>query len=659
MCVDSSFSREIIFASAHGYQIIVISQGLADGRVESATRRFIAGPSPEEIDADIASRRAKLIEWSRYASGRDHPKYRPYDYLAFTARDGCGPPDWPAYMANLGAMGLAGQPEFEMFALPPLVRYLYMFGHCLSEAQRQFLVTGLAGTRRSLFAHGTLNHMIIQASSWYLLAQYFPNTTWTDADGTRYSSNQVMDRIKTLLAKRNWRFFQTGHYELLSPTYSLTNLFPLLNLVDFATDPEVVRRADAEASLEVMLLKAHSFHGVIMPPLTRRNVDQTNAPLPDKWPSFPAIGQHILWYYFGEPAADRYDFIQAQREPFYAIMLALSSWRPPLAAWWMPAEEYVVRYVTPDFSLWDEPAPPVAFGDTYIGRNYALATGNMIFDPLHYNTHNQTFAVAWRSGNRRNLLECQHPYWRSDNGEDAWLTDFWSPFVQTFRLDKHRAVLLASIPRADPWTEGVEERFWVERDGHKDALIQMVQCRIPREVDEFVLDGQWAFIRHGSTFVALGVLKGVPELADALPAALEAEFRVLKVREAKTALFVFVEDDGGSFENFRERAKAAAPSYDDTAPSVTASDARGRSVTVRFQTPSKNSERAGYWLALPEVSVNGVVRHCRDTPAFKTPFLKLAEGSLSLEGPGALKLTGAPQAVATRRVGEGSHHTSR
>jgi hypothetical protein len=213
--------------------------------------------------------------------------------------------------------------------------------------------------------------------------------------------------------------------------------------------------------------------------------------------------------------------------------------------------------------------------------------------------------------------------------------------VQTYRLDNHRAVLLASIPRADPWTERVEERFWVERDGHKDALIQMVQCRIPREVDEFVLDGQWAFIRHGATFVALGALKGLPELANALPAALETEFRVLKVREAKTALFVFVEDDGGSFENFRERAKAAAPSYDDTEPSVTASDEMVRSVTVRFQTPSKNPEREGYWLTLPEVSVNGVLQHYRDKPVFDTPFLKLADGVLSVEGPGAFELRGA------------------
>jgi len=617
------------------------SGGAKTGATQSRTEE---SARIKAIDAAIAARRQQLIEWSQSASNTQDPKYRPYDILAATARDGCGGPERAGYMADLGKMGLTDTTKpfrFEMFALPPLVRYLYMYGQCMSDAQKEALLRGLSTTRRRLSAHGTLNHMMMQDSSWYLLAQYFPDARWTDWDGKQYSSAEVMALEKRLLLKRDWRFFQTGSQEMLSPTYSLTNLFPLPNLIDFAKDPEVAERARNEASLEVLLLKAHSFHGEIMPPYIRRNVDQTNAPLPDGWQTFPSIGQHTLWYYFGEPASGSYDFFQHTREPNFAIMLALSSWRPPLAAWTMPDGGYTVRYVTPDFSHFDDPAKPVAYGDTYIGHDYALATGNMIFDPKHYNDHNQTFAVAWKSDARRNLLECQQPYWRSNEGEDAWTTDFWSPFVQTVRIDNQRAVLLASIPERDPWTVDVEGRFWTERDRHKDALIQMVQCRIPRAVDQTVVEKQWTFFRSGKVYVALGSLKGDFETSKSgLSKQLASNFHVVKLRAARTALFVMVDDSGGSFKAFQRCAKSAAPSYDDTAPAVSTRDAAGRQMRIRFVPPAPDAERAGYWRSLPEVTVNGVVQTYRDAPVFETPFLKLEDGELHVNGPDGLELRG-------------------
>jgi hypothetical protein len=277
-------------------------------------------------------------------------------------------------------MGLSDSTKpipFEMFALPPLVRYLYMYGHCMSEAQKTYLIKGLSGTPRGLFApHGTLNHMILQGSTWYLLAQYFPDTTWTDLEGKKYTSAQVMAGLKELFTRRDWRFFQTSHGEMFSTTYGLTNLYPLLDLIDFANDPAVAKQANSEASLEVLLLKANSFHGIIMPPITRRNDDQTNAPLPEGWPVYPSIAQHELWFYFGEPRLGQFDFIDKVHEPFYIIMLALSAWRPPAAAWSMPTSDYAVHYVTPDFSMWDGPVKPVGYSDAYIGGNYAMALGS-------------------------------------------------------------------------------------------------------------------------------------------------------------------------------------------------------------------------------------------------------------------------------------------
>jgi hypothetical protein len=608
-----------------------------------------ATPLPRDVEAGIDARRAQLLEWSRYADANHELKYIAYDILAATARDGCGPPERAEALAHLGDMGITDKTEpvhFEMFSLPPLVRYLYMYGHCMNEAQKAYLVKGLSETPRGIFGpHGTLNHMIMQTSSWYLLAQYFPDTVWTDLEGKKLTSAEVMAGTKALFARRDWRFFQSSHGEMLSTTYSLTNLFPLLDLVDFAKDREVAQQAGSEAALEVLLLKAHSFHGVIIPEITRRNDDQTNAPLPDGWPSFPSIAQHELWFYFGEPKTGRYDFFDSKtREPFYIIMLALSSWRPPAAAFSMPTAEYSVKYVTPDFSMWDGPVKPVGFSDAYIGKSYALATGNMIFNPKGYNDHNETFALVWRSNARRNMLECQQPYWKSNEGENAWAMDLWSPFVESYRIDKNSAVLLANIPKKDPWTVDVEDRFWIERDKHKDSLIQMVQCRIPKSVDQLILDGRWAFFRSGSTFMALESLNGPFENPkEGLPPDLDADFNILKVRKANAALFVMADDSGGSFEKFQSRARAAAPSYDESTSTVSSIAANGKHVSVRFITPSPEPERPGYFRSLPEVKVDGKILTYEPSPVYETPFLKLADGVLRVDGPDSIELRGPPK----------------
>ena len=131
-------------------------------------------PLSAELEAGIATRHKQVLDWSRHITGLGHPKYGGYDCLAFAARDGNAKPEWADYMVELGSMGLKGHRDFEMFALPPLVRYLYTYGDRLTSRQRSALLAGLTGTRRNLFAHGTPNHMIMQESSWYLLASISP-----------------------------------------------------------------------------------------------------------------------------------------------------------------------------------------------------------------------------------------------------------------------------------------------------------------------------------------------------------------------------------------------------------------------------------------------------------------------------------------------------
>lgn len=600
---------------------------------------------PPEVEAKIMGRRNEVLEWSHEAAFRSEPKYGPYDILAATARDGCGPAARAEYMTALGEMGDHGV-FFEMFALPALVRYLYMYPQCMSDAQRKQLVHGLTAEKKGLFEHGTSNHMVLQETSWYLLAQYFPDAVWINEDGTHLTSPQVMAHIKDLMTRRNWRSFQSGMGEILSPTYVMPNLFPILNIVDFAKDSQMVKQASDEASLEVLILKAHSFHGVIMPPMTRHNFDQSNAPMLKDWPIVASIGQQVLWFYFGEPRIGPNDLANPVREAEFVVMLALSSWRPPVGAWTMPTENYAVKYNTPDFAKWDDPTSAIAFGDTWIGKNYALGSGNMIFDPLHYNDHNQTFAVAFRSEARRNLLECQQPYWRSNEGENAWDSDFWSPFVQSWRLDEHRVVLLANVPPKDPWTKDVEDRFWIERDKHADALFQFIQCRVPKAVDEVKIEDNWVFFRKGPTYIALGSLHGkFAPVTAGLSTVLASDFTVVRVNEAKTALYVMADDRGGSFNEFQERAKASAPQYSPEGPRI-----RAGSTTVRFMTPAVEPapQRPGRWLALPEVTVNGVVQRYQANPVFETPFLTLSNGELKLSGPHPLVVRGPARPAGPR-----------
>jgi hypothetical protein len=70
---------------------------------------------------------------------------------------------------------------------------------------------------------------------------------------------------------------------------------------------------------------------------------------------------------------------------------------------------------------------------------------------------------------------------------------------------------------------------------------------------------------------------------------------------------------------------------------VSSVDAMGRPVTVRLRLQDDPASDARK-LALPEVRVSGVVEAYADTPVFHTPFMRLADGVLRVEGPGAFEL---------------------
>jgi len=589
--------------------------------------------STVDFAENFLNRKASLMRMgdAKYVDNSG-PKSKSYDVLAVTALKGCGSAEWPAYMASLSTLPVSFPPDgpVEIFSMPPLVRYLYQYGDCMTPEQKQKLLTGFTSQRQWLLGHGTINHAILKASSWYLLAQYFPNARWTHWDGTVLTSQQLMAALKPLLHGRKSRFYKSGQYEWLSPTYAMVNVFPLLNLIDFAADPTVKKTAQEEAILEISVLKAHSFHGEIVPPLTRKNFDQRNTTdSPQDY--VPAITQHLLWYYFGEPTGlGLYDF-QGKKEPFYASIFGMSNWVPPadvLAIGATKLDGYAIKVITPSFGIWDAETSPEIFGDSYIADDFAIGTGNQLFEPGGYSGHIQTFSILLKSSKPQNQIECYQPYWKSNSGEDAWGTDRSSPFQQMYRYDKSSVVMLFDTPKKDPWVLGSDARSLPDRSVHKDALLQLAQCRIPKSLDEIIKEENWVFIRQGGVFVAMATLLGTNEY-DQVPFKLSSKYLVVKVREPKTALFFRVERETAemNFSQFRERVQRQTPKYDVSTSSVNLIEQSGTQTQLKFKLQAHSDGKR--WSAIPEVLQNGKRLLPVNAGVIDSPVLKLKNGVLT------------------------------
>ena len=186
------------------------------------------------------------------------------------------------------------------------MRYLYQFGHCMSAAQKQ--TTGGLTKPQNLLGHGTLNHAILRASSSSCWHNIFLRRNGRIGVAARDLHFGATDGNPQAIADgTNFRFYQSGNTEWLSPTYAMLNIFPLLNLIDFVI-PAIRKLARRRGDTGSGGVRAHSFHGVIVPPLTRKNFDQRNA-IVRAQNYVPSISQHVLWYYYGEPVGlGGYDF---------------------------------------------------------------------------------------------------------------------------------------------------------------------------------------------------------------------------------------------------------------------------------------------------------------------------------------------------------------
>ncbi|TQV67235.1 hypothetical protein FKG94_25925 [Exilibacterium tricleocarpae] len=105
----------------------------------------------------------------------------------------------------------------------------------------------------------TENHHILFSTNEYLAGQLFPDSIFTNSGMSgRDKQARALKRIEKWLELR----FFTGFSEWLSNVYYDEDLPPLLNLLDFAGDKEVVRRARLVIDLMLYDMAINSYYGL-------------------------------------------------------------------------------------------------------------------------------------------------------------------------------------------------------------------------------------------------------------------------------------------------------------------------------------------------------------------------------------------------------------
>ncbi|MFN2152573.1 MAG: hypothetical protein ACK2T5_13300, partial [Anaerolineales bacterium] len=104
----------------------------------------------------------------------------------------------------------------------------------------------------------TENHQILNHSAEYLAGQLFPDKFFSNNGQT---GQWHMDHAKPLILQWIDLRARTGFSEWDSETYYPEDLAPLLNLVDFAQDPEIAQRAAMLVDLIIFDIAVDSFHG--------------------------------------------------------------------------------------------------------------------------------------------------------------------------------------------------------------------------------------------------------------------------------------------------------------------------------------------------------------------------------------------------------------
>ena len=140
-----------------------------------------------------------------------------------------------------------GQYDCSDFRLVNLVRIMYEFGDQIPEATMRKIELTLFGFRywwdepgENSMCYWSENHQILFASAEYLIGQLYPETVF-EASGLTGKEHMAKARIRALdWLEMRWNY---GFIEFYSGVYYKEDIGPLINLIDYAEDRELVEKS--------------------------------------------------------------------------------------------------------------------------------------------------------------------------------------------------------------------------------------------------------------------------------------------------------------------------------------------------------------------------------------------------------------------------------
>lgn len=498
------------------------------------------------------------------------------------------------------------------------VRALYMAGDHMSQAQLDSVEAIATDPGNNWANMGTENHRKMTWSSGYLLAQYFPDAQWR-WNAETISSQELMSRVQARLVSVGQNEYDAGYSEFLSPNYEIYHVAAMINLYDYATDPEMKAIAEAFLLYHFSVMALGSFEEVALPPWSRKAGDMdlniTGASV-----------QWLLWLFWGHGnvAPDR-----DVNPELPIVFFAISDWRPPQIL-----DDISHRVVDFPYTArmqqthWQWNPTRYVMRTTYQDQLYAVSSGAIRHIPSAFQLDDSQFMIAWAGGAPIRQITAFHPYWRSASSteNDDW-TAPTSPFMQTGHYEDS-AIMLFDIPAEDPWA-GVGQ--WAsERAGPINPL---AQARFPSFMTYVAGADNWVFLSDGPVYIGIKVLKD-GWLRDRRSV---SGFNVLKSRgtegERWQSGFIFevgTEAEFGSFEAFQQALAANPVSVDWETMTASYTNSSGDILELVYNSSVASEDIPNH--TVPQFSVNGTaVNFDESWPVLESPWTSLVDGVLQID----------------------------
>jgi hypothetical protein len=472
------------------------------------------------------------------------------------------------------------------FAIHPLLRAYFQYRP--THFPNDPVWTRLENTAQEfLFHYGDLseNHNFLHVTLRYLVGQKWPDATF--ADGRKGSVHVPEARAGILSWMRSW--VTRGSAEWGSDIYYNVNLLALLNLRDFATEPEI--QHTAEGVLDVLALDEalDSFAGSTVG-AARRSYSVYRMDVRQS----PARPLHYLWF---NP--------RGVKEPFNlnfiggVIMAATSDYLPPAPIRWIanqrePAENRATHLV----GLWAGSTVDHLAKHTLRMPEVMQSTMNSPGGGDRYTEHVWQVTMGEEAlvfSNHPTLKSLRHPEQNTKSMEEA-LAVFARPRPAQPTPGQPWYWTYTNVPpghegdvrpgywqgsTVGPRTFGTGSLSFLVYNIPEDNPLPWAHIYLPcRAFAEVRQEREWIFLRRGNGYAALWLPGGYTPTTEGVWADTE-----LKLKEPRCAVLSFIGNAGreGSFAAFINRAKGLQPQWDAQAITLSAlPQPGGQRISVSF-----------------------------------------------------------------------------